>query len=127
MAYSKMTFDGEYLNWYTIIGSNLTLPPTLSNYVPILNNVKTLELEGKYKNAICNSIKSLDSSCNGIFREVNFNVQRVIKCVSSIYPKLDNLKNAIDEYNGYVDEYYRIKAEIEAEKKKKNGEKNGNN
>lgn len=127
MAYSKMTFDGEYLNWYTIIVSNLTLPPTLSNYVPILNNVKTLELEGKYKNAICNSIKVLDGSCNGVYKEVNFNVQRVIKCVSSIYPKLDNLKNAIDEYNGYVDEYYRIKAEIEAEKKKKNGEKNGNN
>lgn len=125
MAYKKMTFDGEYSKWYNIIGSDNDNPSTLLNYTPILNNIQSLEIEGKYKKSVCNNIKSLDNSCNNIYKEINFNIQRVDKCVNSIYPNLESLKNKIDEYNSYIDEYYRIKAEIE--KQKKSGGKNGNN
>ena len=116
MGYTKKKFDGKYLSWYNTIVANKGNNPQISEYSPTQNTVSSLDWQGEGKQAICNSVKTIDESCQSIHQGISNNIDKVKICNGPLFNELTNLKSKCDEYNSYVDQYDAAIKELERRK-----------
>ena len=112
MGYVKKKFEGKYQDWYNKISANKGLVPEKVEYSPVGNSVSSLDWQGENKTAICNTVSIIDEACNTLANSLSSNVDKVNICTGTLYSNLESLKNKIDEYNGYIDEYNTAVAEL---------------
>ncbi len=121
MGYAKKKFEGNYLNWYNIISANRNVPEIIE-YSPVNGQISALDWKGENKEAVCSAVKALDATCQSILDNISSNIEKIKTCTGPLFSELEGLKNKIEEYNGYVDDYdYAI-----MELNKKNEEKKQN-
>ena len=128
MGYSKKTFDGSYLSWYTTISSHgASSVKDLYSYDVVSPDVANLNWRGKNRNSINNNVSSIDQSCQNYYNVIKTLISKTKVVNGPFLENLSLLKSKIAEYNKCVEEYNSLCDQLESALAAlaKEGKKNG--
>lgn len=106
MSEEKMELSDEYSRIYNVLDSYMEMTiPKIPNCREILNYIHDLDFNGKLKPKLLDDINTLDNSCNQLYEECVFILDKVKICLEELHANIAYLQSKYEEYAELVKQY----------------------